>query len=160
MRPQPAMHRVIPAQGAMKSEWILPYDDVRSILLAAKTFSVRDCICRVQQDQLGRKCDFPLKNCLMFSPVERKPRPGDISKEKALAILDETEEIGLVHTVSNVAEQFGYVCNCCGCCCEALIAQRRFAVFPRSTRPTSSRGSMGDDAQAVGCAQMSARWKP
>ena len=120
MRPQPAMHRVIPAQGAVKSEWILPYDDVRSILLAAKSFSVRDCICRVQQDRLVRKCDFPLKNCLMFSPVERKPRPGDISKEEALAILDETEEIGLVHTVSNVAEQFGYVCNCCGCCCAIL----------------------------------------
>ena len=120
MRPQPAMHRVIPAQGAVKSEWILPYDDVRSILLAAKSFSVRDCICRVQQDQLGRKCDFPLRNCLMFSAVERKPRPGDISKEEALAILDETEEIGLVHTVSNVAEQFGYVCNCCGCCCGIL----------------------------------------
>ncbi|MGB2885736.1 MAG: 4Fe-4S binding protein, partial [Dehalococcoidia bacterium] len=120
MRPQPAMHRVIPAQGAVKSEWILPYDDVRSILLAAKAFSVRDCICRVQQDRLGRKCDFPLKNCLMFSPVERKPRPGDISKEEALAILDETEEIGLVHTVSNVVQQLGYVCNCCGCCCAIL----------------------------------------
>jgi NAD-dependent dihydropyrimidine dehydrogenase PreA subunit len=120
MRPQPALHRVIPAQGAVKSEWILPYDDVRSILLAAKTFSVRDCICRVQQDQLDRRCGFPLKNCLMFSSVERKPRPGDISKEEALAILDKTEEIGLVHTVSNVAEQLGYVCNCCGCCCVIL----------------------------------------
>ncbi|MHC4629574.1 MAG: 4Fe-4S binding protein, partial [Planctomycetota bacterium] len=120
MKPHPAIHRVIPAQGAVKSEWVLPYDDVRSILLAAKVFSVRDCICRVQQDQLGRKCDFPLKNCLMFSPVERKPRPGDISREEALAILEQTEEIGLVHTVSNVAEQFGYVCNCCGCCCAIL----------------------------------------
>jgi electron transport complex protein RnfB len=120
MRPQPALQRVIPAQGAIKSEWILPYDDVRSILLASKAFSVRDCICRVQQDQLGRKCDFPLKNCLSFSPIERKPRPGDISREEALAILDETEEIGLVHTVSNVAKEFGYVCNCCGCCCGIL----------------------------------------
>jgi ferredoxin len=120
MKPQPAIHRVIPAQGSVKSEWILPYDDVRSILLAAKTFSVRDCICRVQQDQLGRRCDFPLSNCLMFSSVERKPRPDDISKEEALAILDETEEIGLVHTVSNVANQLGYVCNCCGCCCAIL----------------------------------------
>ena len=120
MRPQPAIHRVIPAQGSVKSEWILPYDDVRSILLAARSFSVRDCICRVQQDQLGRKCDFPLRNCLMFSSVERKPRPGDISKEEALAILGETEEIGLVHTVSNVANQLGYVCNCCSCCCAVL----------------------------------------
>jgi NAD-dependent dihydropyrimidine dehydrogenase PreA subunit len=120
MSPQPAIHRVIPAQGAVKSEWILPYDEVRTVLLAAKAFHVRDCICRVQQDYVGRRCDFPLRNCLSFSPVERPPRPGDISRQEALAVLEQAEDIGLVHTVSNVAKQFGYVCNCCGCCCGIL----------------------------------------
>jgi hypothetical protein len=40
MKPQPALHRVIPAQNTMKSEWTLPYDydDVRAILLVAKRF--------------------------------------------------------------------------------------------------------------------------
>jgi ferredoxin len=28
--------------------------------------------------------------------------------------------MGLVHTVSNVMEGLGYVCNCCGCCCGIL----------------------------------------
>ncbi|MEE8596709.1 MAG: 4Fe-4S binding protein, partial [bacterium] len=89
--------------------------------IAAKTFSVRDCICRVQQDLLGqRKCDFPLKNCLSFSSIDRPSRPGDITKEQALAILDKTEDIGLVHTVSNVIKGIFYVCNCCGCCCGIL----------------------------------------
>ena len=120
MGPEPALHRVIPTQGTVKSEWILPYDDVRAILLAAKTFHVRDCICRVQQDQIGRRCDFPVRNCLSFSSVERPTGPNDISQEKALAILDETEEIGLVHTVSNVMKGVGYICNCCGCCCAIL----------------------------------------
>lgn len=120
MKPQPALHRVVPTQGTVKSEWILPYDDVRVILLAAKTFRVQDCICRVQQDYIGRRCDFPLKVCLTFSSVERPPRPEDISLEEALAILDQTEEIGLVHTVSNVMEGLSYVCNCCGCCCGIL----------------------------------------
>ncbi len=121
MKPQPALHRVVPAQSAVKSEWILPYDDVRAILLAAKAFSVRDCICRVQQDHLNRRrCDFPLKVCLTFSSTERSPRPDDISQEEALALLDQTEEIGLVHTVSNVMKGLGYVCNCCGCCCGIL----------------------------------------
>lgn len=121
MRPQPAIHRVVPAQSAVKSEWILPYDDVRKIILDSKTFRVQDCICRVQQDLLGnRKCDFPLKNCLGFSSLERLPRPDDISQEEALAILDKTEEIGLVHTVSNIAKDIYYVCNCCGCCCGIL----------------------------------------
>lgn len=120
MKPQPALHRVVPAQTAVKSEWILPYDDVRAILLAAKTFRVRDCICRVQQDHIGRRCDFPPRICLSFSSVERSPGPYDISQEEALAILDETEEIGLVHTVSNVMRGVGYICNCCGCCCGIL----------------------------------------
>jgi len=120
MKPQPALHRVLPAQNTVKSEWILPYDDVRAILMAAKTFRVRDCICRVQQDYVGRQCNFPIKNCLSFSSVERPPGPNDMSQKETLAILDETEEIGLVHTVSNVMKGIGYICNCCGCCCAIL----------------------------------------
>lgn len=123
MKPQPAIHRVVPAQSTVKSEWILPYDDIRAIIIAAKTFRARDCICRVQQDLLGhRQCDFPIKNCLNFSPVERPAHPNDISKEEALNILEETEKIGLVHTVSNIAQGIFYVCNCCGCCCGFLRA--------------------------------------
>lgn len=120
MKPQPALHRVIPAQKAVKLEWILPYDDVKAILMQSKTFHLRDCICRAQQDHIGRKCDFPLRTCLSFSSIERPPNPLDISKEEALAFLDKAEEMGLVHTVSNVMKGIGYVCNCCGCCCGIL----------------------------------------
>lgn len=121
MRPQPSLHRVVPSQGAVKSEWILPYDDIKSMLQNSKSFRVRDCICRVEQDALQRRrCDFPVRNCMMFSPVERPARPNDITKEQALSLLDETEELGLVHTVSNVIKDVYYVCNCCGCCCAIL----------------------------------------
>jgi NAD-dependent dihydropyrimidine dehydrogenase PreA subunit len=120
MKPQPALHRVIPAQKAVKSEWILPYDDVKAILLNSKTFRLGDCICRVQQDHIGRRCDFPLRTCLSFSSVQSPPGPNDVSKEEALAFLDKAEEMGLVHTVSNVMKGLGYVCNCCGCCCGIL----------------------------------------
>jgi len=120
MKPQPALHRVVPSQHAVKSEWILPYDDVKAILQASKTFTLRDCICRVQKDHVGRSCSFPLRTCLSFSSKDRPPRQDDISKEEALAFLDESERIGLVHTVSNVMEGLFYVCNCCGCCCGIL----------------------------------------
>jgi H+/Na+-translocating ferredoxin:NAD+ oxidoreductase subunit B len=120
MKLQPALHRVIPAHGAVKSEWILPYDDVRAVLEEARTFRVQPCICRTQKEQLGRECDFPLDVCLIFSTREGAPGPEDISREEALAILDRSEEAGLVHSVSNVAEGLGYVCNCCGCCCSIL----------------------------------------
>jgi Pyruvate/2-oxoacid:ferredoxin oxidoreductase delta subunit len=117
----PALHRVVPAQGTVKSEQIMPYEDVRALLLAAKAFGVRACICREQQEKLGsRRCDFPMEICINFSNSERPPRPGDITQAEALALLDKSEEVGLVHTVNNVVEGLGYICNCCGCCCGIL----------------------------------------
>ena len=121
LKPQPALHRVIPVHRSVKSDQILPYEDVKGLILKGKAFSVRDCICRVQQDKLGnRRCDFPLANCMGLSFSERPPRPGDISQEQATAILEESEKAGLVHAVSNVIEDVGYICNCCGCCCGVL----------------------------------------
>jgi NAD-dependent dihydropyrimidine dehydrogenase PreA subunit len=120
MRPQPALHRVIPAQKAVKSEWILPYDDVNAVLLRSKSFALRDCVCREQQRLVGNECSFPLRTCLSFSESESPPHELSISKDEALAFLDQSEELGLVHTVSNVMKGMGYVCNCCGCCCGLL----------------------------------------
>lgn len=128
MRPQPSIHRVMPAQSAVKSEWILPYDDVKAILGSSKTFRANKCICRKQQDFIGRKCDFPLEICLSFSTRERAPREGDLSKDEALALLDKAEKIGLVHTVSNVIKGHWYVCNCCGCCCGLLRGAAEFGI--------------------------------
>ena len=128
MKPQPALHRVVPAGGTVKSEAILPYDDVRALLLEKKTFSLNDCICRLQQEQLGDTCAYPTRVCLSFAERERAPQPGDITHAEALALLDMTEQVGLVHTVTNVTEGVGYVCNCCGCCCGILRGITDFGI--------------------------------
>jgi len=132
MRPQPAIHRVIPAQSAVKTEWILPYDKLRELLMSCNTFRVRDCICRKQQDLEGtRKCTFPLHVELIFYTGKEStepPVPPFVTKEEALAVLDKTEKIGLVHTVSNVADGVYYVCNCCGCCCGILRGITEFGI--------------------------------
>ena len=156
MGPEPALHRVIPARSAVKTELVLPYDDVRAILLSAKTYSVSDCICRRQQDELGtRRCDFPLKVCLYFTWHERPPRPGDISQEEALAVLDLAEEVGLVHSVSNVAAidsafgGMGYVCNCCGCCCGILRGITDYGIDSSIAR--ANYYAVIDPDECVGC---------
>ncbi len=132
MRPQPAIHRVIPAQNAIKTEWILPYDKLIELMMSCNTFRVRDCICRVQQDLEGtRKCTFPLHVEIIFYTGKESavpPVPPYVTKEEALAVLDKTEKIGLVHTVSNVAEGVYYVCNCCGCCCGILRGINEFGI--------------------------------
>jgi electron transport complex protein RnfB len=128
MAPLPAIHRVLPAHGTVRTEWILPYDDVKALLQAQKSFNVRNCVCRIQQDHVGRKCTFPLDICINFSTAERQPREGDISKEEALALLDKAEDLGLVHTVSNVMKGLGYVCNCCGCCCGIMRGVNEYGL--------------------------------
>lgn len=126
---RPAIHRVIPAPGSVKSEWILPYDDIKAILKTKKSFRVRECICRKQQDTLEkRKCDFPLNVCLNFTSFERPPSDGDITLQEALDLMDACEEAGLVHCVSNIAEGFFYVCNCCGCCCGVLRGITEYGI--------------------------------
>jgi Na+-translocating ferredoxin:NAD+ oxidoreductase subunit B len=121
MQPRPAIHRVLPARDAVDAEWVLPYDDVRTILQGAASFRLERCSCRLQQEELGqRRCDFPLDACLWFSYDPAGDVETSVSREQALSVLDEAERIGLVHTVSNVASKVGYVCNCCGCCCALL----------------------------------------
>ena len=149
MQPLPSIHRVVPAQSAVKSEWILPYDDVKAIINSSRSFHVTKCICRKQQDLIGRKCVFPLDICLSFSSHERAPRPGDITKEEALALLDKAEEIGLVHTVSNVMEVLTYVCNCCGCCCAFLRGIAEFGV-ENSVAQANYYGVI-DEGDCIGC---------
>ena len=132
MRPRPAIHRVIPSQGTVKTEWILPYDKLRELMNTCNTFRVNDCICRKQQDlEQTRKCKFPLHVELIFytGPEPAGPPVSPyVTKEEALAVLDKTEKIGLVHTVSNVAEGVYYVCNCCGCCCGILRGITDFGI--------------------------------
>lgn len=129
MGAQPALHRVIPAQRAVKTEVILPYDDIKNLLLQAKSFGVRDCVCRKEADLCGtRQCDFPSRTCLNFSMKEMPAGPQSISQVQALELLYRTEEVGLVHTVSNVANGIFYVCNCCGCCCGILKGITQYGI--------------------------------
>jgi electron transport complex protein RnfB len=129
MRPEPALHRVVPAQRALRTEFILPYDDIKPLILGGKSFELRDCICRKQRDLLDKRiCDFPLEVCLTFSMKERPVGAHSIGQKRALEVLDRTEEVGLVHTVSNVAQGIFYVCNCCGCCCQVLRGITQFGI--------------------------------
>ncbi len=66
--------------------------------------------------------------CLSFTSFERPPSEESISLQEALDLIDETEKAGLVHTVSNIAEGFFYVCNCCECCCGILRGITEYGI--------------------------------
>jgi Pyruvate/2-oxoacid:ferredoxin oxidoreductase delta subunit len=48
---------------------------------------------------------------------------------EGMELLAEARENNLVQFGENVRQGVNFICNCCGCCCEAMIAARRFAVM-------------------------------
>jgi ferredoxin len=134
LRPTPALHRVIPVEKAIPLEVeIHPYERASQILGEAKSWGVRDCICRVQQHLLGKNCSHPVETCLVFSHVEhafdRSTVDRALTKEEALKILRETEEAGLVHSSGNYRDGIEYICNCCICCCGIMRGIAEFGIL-------------------------------
>ena len=70
---------------------IYPYERATEVLEGAKAWGVRECICRLQQKLIGKGCDWPVENCLVFAPVEgvfdRSEVTRAITKEEAKRIL-------------------------------------------------------------------------
>jgi ferredoxin len=44
-------------------------------------------------------------------------------------LLEQARDRNLVQFGENVREQVDFICNCCGCCCEALLAAKRFSTL-------------------------------
>ena len=128
---RPALQRVIPVEQSVDVEIeVLPYERASDLLEAARSFAVRECICRKQKALIGEPCDYPRMNCINFAPVEgafaNLPHVRAISKEEAFRILREAEEAGLVHSVYNQQEGVYYICNCCPCCCGIMRGMIEF----------------------------------
>jgi electron transport complex protein RnfB len=116
--------RVIPVESAVKAtHGVETYNRVRELVEGQKTFSVAQCICRKEQELLGKKCARPQEICLGFGDFAQFYIDNHwgrrISKAEALKLLDLAEESGLVLSPSNSQELAG-ICCCCPCCCPVL----------------------------------------
>ena len=129
----PSVHRVVPVGEAVPFDLeIFPHERATEMVENAKSWGVRDCICRVQQRMIGQGCDHEVESCLVFAPVEGAFEGSEInrpiSKAEALGILHATEEAGLVHTTANHIKGHYYICNCCTCCCGILRGVAEFDI--------------------------------
>ncbi|MGD8967659.1 MAG: 4Fe-4S binding protein [Anaerolineae bacterium] len=150
----PALQRVIPVEESIPFQLeIFPHERASQLLENAKSWGVRDCICRVQRRLIGEGCDYPVESCLVFAPVEGAFDHSEvdraISKEKALQILHEAEEAGLVHSTGNYVGPHYYICNCCTCCCGIMRGVAEFGM-PTAIAKADFRAVV--DAEAcIGC---------
>lgn len=117
-----------------KTNHILDYERATHIIEEAEYIGVGTCYCRHKMYHAGHPCeiDAPWDVCLTFDNVARSLAEHGgytrlISKEEAKDVLELSYESNLVQIGENVREHPAFICNCCGCCCEALQAARKFS---------------------------------
>ncbi len=113
---------------------ILDFERATHIVDEAQYIGLGLCYCRHKAHHAGHPCEInaPWDVCLTFGNVARSLAEHGkhsrlISKSEAREVLARSYEANLVQIGENVRENPAFICNCCGCCCEALQAARRFA---------------------------------
>jgi Pyruvate/2-oxoacid:ferredoxin oxidoreductase delta subunit len=86
---------------------------------------------------LGKACRNPQDVCLTFNKsAESLSKHGvarRIDQPEAHRILDQCIGLGLVQLGDNVQQGVNWICNCCSCCCEALLSYRKLGYNARIT---------------------------
>jgi ferredoxin len=112
---------------------VLDYERASHVVKSASHIGVGDCYCRHKMEHMGRACSAPMNICMTFNTtaasLTRHGFARSVDSIECLDLLAEAREMGLVQFGENVQRRANFICNCCGCCCEAMIAARRFGLL-------------------------------
>ena len=110
---------------------VLDFERASDVIKTADHIGVGICYCRHKMQHIGKACDAPIDICLTFNSTAASLIKHNIIRplgvNEGLEILHMAHEHNLVQFGENVRQQVNYICNCCGCCCEAMLAAKRFA---------------------------------
>ena len=112
---------------------VLDYERVSEVIHTASHRGVGVCYCRHKMMHLGRNCDAPMEICMSFNgtaqSLTRHSYARSVDVSEGMDLLQQAYEKNLVQFGENVREGVNFICNCCGCCCEAMIAARKFGIL-------------------------------
>ncbi|HSQ34543.1 MAG TPA: 4Fe-4S dicluster-binding protein [Candidatus Binatia bacterium] len=148
--------RVFVHETALSSEnalHVLDYERASEIVKTAHHIGVGLCYCRHKMEHVGRACSAEKDICLTFNntaaALSRHGIVRPIDAVECLDLLQKARDQHLVQFGENVRRSVNFICNCCGCCCEALIAARRFGFL--HPVHTSNFIAAIDEAACSGC---------
>jgi formate hydrogenlyase subunit 6/NADH:ubiquinone oxidoreductase subunit I len=112
---------------------VLDYERASEVIRTAKHRGIGMCYCRHKMEHIGKACDAPMDICMTFNSAAASLVKHGYAREvgisEGLELLQQAYEHNLVQFGENVREQVSFICNCCGCCCEAMIAARKFGML-------------------------------
>jgi ferredoxin len=121
---------VVPEELSLR---VMDYERASEVVRTASHRAVGVCYCRHKMMHVGRACTAPMDICMTFNGVADSLSRHGIAREidvsEGLDLLQQAREKQLVQFGENVRERVSFICNCCGCCCEAMIAARRFGLM-------------------------------
>ena len=112
---------------------VLDYERTTEVIKTASHMAIGTCYCRHKMYHMDRACDAPMEICMTFNTTAasliKHGHARRVYEGEGLELLHQAYEKGLVQFGENIREQVNFICNCCACCCEAMLAARRFAIL-------------------------------
>ncbi len=151
LRGETQLGRVFVNEEALPEELslhVLEYERASEVVKEASCIGISLCYCRHKMQHVASACDAPLDICMTFntaaSSLTRHGAARRVETSECLDLLQQARSRGLVQFGENVRQRPNFICNCCGCCCEALVAARRFGflhpVHTTNYLPSVDRG--------------------
>ncbi len=136
VRGETQLGRVFVNEPVLSSEnalHVLDYERASEVIQSATHRGIGVCYCRHKMEHVGRNCDAPMNICMTFNnsaaALTRHGYARLVDVSEGMDLLQEAYERDLVQFGENVRKRVNFICNCCGCCCEAMIAARKFGML-------------------------------
>ena len=112
---------------------VLDYERATEVIKTASHIGISICYCRHKMAHVGRDCEAPKEICMTFNVTAASLIKHGFARQVEVAECLELLEIAYTHNLvqfgDNVRTAVNFICNCCGCCCEAMIAARKFGIL-------------------------------
>lgn len=122
-----------PALSEDLSIHVLDYEKASEVIATASHRGISMCYCRHKMEHMAKNCDAPMEICMTFNTsaasLIRHGHAREVSRNECIGFLEQAYEHNLVQFGENVKKRVNFICNCCGCCCEAMLAAQRFAFL-------------------------------
>jgi ferredoxin len=125
--------RVFVQESVLSSEHalhVLDYERATEVIETATDIGVGLCYCRHKRQHQGLACDAEMDICMTFNTVASSLIRHDyvrrIDQVECKELLHKAWEQNLVQFGENIQQGVSFICNCCPCCCEAMLAAQRF----------------------------------
>ena len=148
--------RVFVNESALNDDlYVLDYERASHVIESASHIGVSICYCRHKMSHMGKACDAPMDICMTFnlvgSSLIRNGFARQVNVAECMSLLESAKKHHLVQFGDNVQKGVNFICNCCACCCEAMIVARKFG-FVKPVHTTSFIPEIQIE-RCVGCGQ-------